>query len=185
MDTFLHLNASLSVLGWLECDDFQVRYSEIIHDAESPTPSSYTLPSVLYLLKEINPETSTIKNFANHRKTAVSFRDSHLFSLLKISFDKFKSTANSPVSETCVEVINLAIGFDFLGYQSDSDNHGMSSATQVLKINSDPFELERFCIRRRSNQDIYSSFRIQHKSYLAFGNNWIINGLSTEFVFRK
>jgi hypothetical protein len=131
MDTFLQLNACISVLGWLESEEFQARYSEIIQDAESPTPSSFTMPSVHYLLLEINPETSSIKQFTKHRKTAVSFRDSHLFPLLKIAYSKFKDANNSPVAETSILIIKSALGFDFLGYQSDQDNHGMSSSTQI------------------------------------------------------
>jgi exportin-7 len=133
MSNFVQLNAMIYTLGWTLSDEFPQRYSELLADAESRNPSPLTLPSILSLLQEINSDTSAIKNFPKHRKTAIAFRDSHLLTIFKLAFNQFKSHLSSPdhITENALLILNMCLGFDFLGYQSDQDGHGMTSATQI------------------------------------------------------
>ncbi|KAJ3348012.1 Exportin 7 [Kappamyces sp. JEL0680] len=133
LNSFIQLHAIITVLGWLEVEAFPARYTEMVQDAESPTPSPYSLPSLQALVQEMNPDTSAIKNFGKHRRTAVSFRDSHLKLLLQTAFRFYLLTVQNPNSTTelALGVITNCLSFDFLGTMSDQDNHGMTSAVQI------------------------------------------------------
>jgi exportin-7 len=133
LSNFVQMNAIICTLGWTSSDEFPQRYTELLQDAESVNPSPFTLPSVLSLLQEINPETSAIKNFSSHRKSAVAFRDSHLLQIFKSAFGQFKANMGQPNhnTENALLILNACLGFDFLGYSSDQDGHGMTSATQI------------------------------------------------------
>ncbi|KAJ3269350.1 Ran-binding protein 17 [Terramyces sp. JEL0728] len=88
--------------------------------------SSPTL--ILDIIREMNPETSQIKHFFAHRKTAIQFRDNHLKDLFISSYNQFKQTVPQKVSETWLQVLSVCLSFDFLG---TVDNHGMNSAIQI------------------------------------------------------
>lgn len=69
LSSFIQINALISTLGWTQSEEFKTRYSELLEDADSISPSPYTLPSLLALLIEINPDSSSLKNYSRHRKT--------------------------------------------------------------------------------------------------------------------
>lgn len=133
LNSFIQIQAIISVLGWVDVEAFPQRYLDLLKDAESPTPSPYSLPSIVAIVKEMNPDTSVIKNFGKHRKAAVQFRDSHLKPLLQSAFWFFLQTLPQPNSttETALSVISACLSFDFLGTMADQDSHGMTSAVQI------------------------------------------------------
>jgi exportin-7 len=133
MSNFVQLNAMIYTLGWTLSEEFPRRYSELLADAEGRNPSPLTLPSILSLLQEINSDTSAIKNFPKHRKTAIAFRDSHLLTIFRLAINQFKAhmTSADHITENSLLILNMCLGFDFLGYQSDQDGHGMTTATQI------------------------------------------------------
>lgn len=133
LDSFIQIQAIISVLGWCDMEEFPQRYLDMLKDAESPTPSPYSLPSIVAIVREMNPDTSVIKNFGKHRKAAVQFRDSHLKPLLQSSFWFFLQTLPhpNPTTETALSVISACLSFDFLGTMADQDSHGMTSAVQI------------------------------------------------------
>ncbi len=133
LNSFIQIQAIISVLGWVDLEDFPARYLDMLKDAKSPEPSPYSLPSIVAIIREMNPDTSAIRNFSKHRKAAVQFRDSHLKPLLQSAFSFFLQTLPHPNSttETALSVISACFSFDFLGTMGDQDSHGMTSATQI------------------------------------------------------
>jgi hypothetical protein len=159
LSNFVQLNAIICTLGWTISDEFEQRYTELLRDAEEMSPAPFTLPSVLSLLQEVNPETSVIKGLSRHRKTAVAFRDSHLFSIFKLAFMQFKNHLNSPdhITENALSILNSCLGFDFLGYSSDQD--GMTSATQI------PSNWKSYVLEENMAEVLISSFATVPASY--------------------
>lgn len=134
----------------------------MLKDAESPTPSPYSLPSLVALVQEMNPDTSSIKNFPKHRKTAVMFRDSHLKLFLQSAFRFFKFTIHAPSSSTemALSVIISCLSFDFLGTLSDQDNHGMTSAVQI------PASLKSWIIEENPMEQLFEGLKTYQSQHV-------------------
>jgi hypothetical protein len=154
-NNFIQLHALITVLGWLDVAAFPARYLDMVQDAESPTASPYSLPSLQALVQDMNPDTSAIKNFGRHRKTAVAFRDTHLKLLLQSAFRFFSLTVSSPnaTTELALAVITSCLSFDFLGTMADQDNHGMTSAVQI------PSSLKSWILEEKPMDQLVEGFQ--------------------------
>lgn len=139
LNSFIQIQAIISVLGWLDMEEFAERYNEMRSSAESPNPSPFALPSILSLVQEMNPDVSAIKNFGKHRKTAMNFRDNTLKAILQAAFYHFGTnevhridnllislvqTVHMPQESTemALAVISSCLSFDFLGTMADQGN---------------------------------------------------------------
>jgi hypothetical protein len=142
IDTYLRLIAILTTLGWLGCPEIEINFGMQLSELDSGAPSELTMLALLNIVIEMNQPTSVIKSFGKHRKTAVAFRDSQLLQILQKSYKIFLnslSASGSPVAtspgtilDCSLQIVNACLNFDFLGYQADQENHGMTSAINVF-----------------------------------------------------
>ncbi|KAL2913002.1 hypothetical protein HK105_207457 [Polyrhizophydium stewartii] len=131
LNVLCSISAAVTVLGW-------GRSEEVFANALLPSDgTSYPQNAWVLLLQavvqEMSQEKSILKGFPKHRKTAVSFRDSHLLSIFRGGSQMFRDSAASGTlaqqpsfARNLLLLLIECLSFDFIGINPDesSDDQG-------------------------------------------------------------
>ena len=137
---YLQIIGLITALCWLDSIDIENAYKDQLNELNNGRDYELGLQALYYVVTEMNQQTSELKGFTRHRRAGIAFRDEQLLPLLKTSFRIFTEAleqVGSPsqtvpvIVEFSLKIINACFNYDFLGYQQDQENHGMTNTIQV------------------------------------------------------
>ena len=152
-NSYLQILAIITALSWLDSKEIEDSFKKQLEDLENGRDYEIGLVAIYHVISEMNQQTSEIKGFNKHRRVSISFRDEQLLAVLKNGYRIFVEAAEASGSPTetvpgiileySVKILMACLNYDFLGYQQDQENHGMTSTIQIPSSWKD-FILESF-----------------------------------------
>ncbi|KXS17551.1 hypothetical protein M427DRAFT_54487 [Gonapodya prolifera JEL478] len=140
LNAFIKLMCQITRLGWLDDDAFKEIVSDARNFLQGSTELSVTgLTLLSQFVGEMSvPPSQPQRSLLRHRKTAVSFRDSHLFEVFQMSMTMLRSLVERKVAfsnnsqearmkESCLLLVKNCLNFDFIGTNSEESEESTGS----------------------------------------------------------
>ena len=163
-NNYLQILALITTLSWLDSKEIEDCFVNQIKELENGLDYEIGLVCVYHVIIEMNQQTSEIKGYNKHRRAGIAFRDEQLLGILKLVFRIFieaLEAAGSPtetvpgvILEYTIKILHSCLNYDFLGYQQDQENHGMTNTIQI------PSSWKDFIIESNPLEILVKSFQI-------------------------